>query len=155
TALGPLFGNPGTLLDTLADLRRRGRLTHFRGRLCLRTPAEPVELPAGHHLLRRVAGLGDLAARLLHSVAVWDGMTVDDLPLLAEVTGTPLDDCGRLLDRLIDAQVLVVDPAGRLSCRCPALAAWAVGAAGGDGGAALHAAVAERLLSRHRRGAGV
>lgn len=155
TALGPLYGNPGTLLDTLADLRRRGRLAHFRGRLCLRAPAEPVELPAGHHLVRRVAGLGDPAARLVHAVAVWDGMTVDDLPLLAEVTGARLDDCGRLLDRLIDARVLVADPADRLSCRCPALAAWAVGPAGGDRGAALHAAVAERLLSRHRRGARV
>ncbi|MFK0120494.1 LuxR C-terminal-related transcriptional regulator [Streptomyces sp. NPDC090994] len=152
TALGPLFGNPGTLLGTLADLRRRGRLTLFRGRLCLSRPAEPVQLPAGHHLVRRVTALGDPAARLLYAVAVWDGMRVDDLPLLAEVTGARLDDCGRLLDRLIDAQVLVADPAGRLSCRCPALAAWAVGPAGGDGGAALHAAVAERLLSRHRRG---
>ncbi|MZE78005.1 AAA family ATPase, partial [Streptomyces sp. SID5475] len=123
TALGPLFGNPGTVLATLADLRARGRLTVFRGRLCLRAPSEPIELPAGHHLLRRAAALGDPAARLLSSVAVWDGVNVTDLPLLAEVIGTGLTDCGRVLDQLIEAEVLVADPAGHVSCRCPALAA--------------------------------
>ncbi|MCC3653884.1 LuxR family transcriptional regulator [Streptomyces sp. S07_1.15] len=155
TALGPLFGNPGTVLATLADLRARGRLTVFRGRLCLRAPSEPIELPAGHHLLRRAAALGDPAARLLASVAVWDGVNVTDLPLLAEVMGTGLTDCGRVLDQLIEAEVLVADPAGRVSCRCPALAASAAGGPGVRGGAALHAAVAERLLARHRRSGGV
>ncbi|MCC5033392.1 LuxR C-terminal-related transcriptional regulator [Streptomyces sp. WAC 00631] len=155
TALGPLFGNPGTVLATLADLRARGRLTVFRGRLCLRAPSEPIELPAGHHLLRRVAALGDPAARLLSSVAVWDGVNVADLPLLAEVIGTGLTDCGRVLDQLIEAEVLVADPAGRVSCRCPALAASVAGGPAAHGGAALHAAVAERLLARHRRSGGV
>lgn len=155
TALGPLFGNPGTVLGTLADLRNRGRLTVFRGRLCLRAPSEPIELPSDHHLLRRVASFGDPAARLLFSVAVWDGISVDDLPLLAEVMGAGLNDCGRLLDQLIDAEVLVVDPAGRVSCRCPALAASAVSRSGSHRGVALHASIAENLLARHRRRGGV
>ncbi|GGS62445.1 LuxR C-terminal-related transcriptional regulator [Streptomyces griseoviridis] len=152
TALGPLFGNPGTLLGTLADLRGRGRLAVFRGRLCLRAPQEPVELPAGHHLLRRTRSFGAPAVRLLSSLAVWDGFGVTDLPLLAEVTGTDLTECGRLLDRLIDAEVLVADAAGRVSCRCPALAAAAVRLPDARRGAALHASVAERLLSRRRTG---
>lgn len=155
TALGPLFGNPGTVLSTLDDLRRRGRLTAFRGRLCLRTPSEPIELPEDHHLLRRVASLGEPAARLLSSVAVWNGIGVDDLPLLAEVTGTGLTDCGRLLDQLIEAEVLVADPAGRVTCRCPALAASATGRPGAQRGVALHASIAGRLLDRHRQGAAV
>ncbi|KPC78488.1 MULTISPECIES: helix-turn-helix transcriptional regulator [Streptomyces] len=155
TALGPLFGNPGTVLSTLDDLRRRGRLTAFRGRLCLRTPSEPIELPEDHHLLRRVAALGEPAARLLSSVAVWNGIGVDDLPLLAEVTGTGLTDCGRLLDQLIDAEVLVADPAGRVTCRCPALAASATGRPGAHRGVALHASIAGRLLARHRQGVAV
>ncbi|MGP2440544.1 LuxR C-terminal-related transcriptional regulator [Streptomyces sp. JW3] len=155
TALGPLFGNPGTVLGTLADLRGRGRLSIFRGRLCLRTPAEPIELPAGHHLLRRVAAAGPPAARLAAAVALWEGVGVGDLPLLAEALGTGLDDCGRLLDRLIEAEVLVADPAGRVSCRCPALAAAVVRCAGSGFGVALHASVAERLLARQRRGDGV
>ncbi|NJQ02545.1 helix-turn-helix transcriptional regulator [Streptomyces zingiberis] len=146
-ALGPLFGNPGTVLNTLADLRERGRLTVFRGRLCLRAPSEPIELPAGHPLLRRVAALGEPAGRLLSAVAVWDGVGVSDLPLLAEVIGARLADCGRALDELIDAEVLVADPAGRVSCRCPALAASAAASRGDQGGAALHAEIARRLLA--------
>uniref|UniRef100_UPI002FCE2B79 helix-turn-helix transcriptional regulator n=1 Tax=Streptomyces poriticola TaxID=3120506 RepID=UPI002FCE2B79 len=153
SALGPLFGNPGTVLGTLADLRSRGRLTAFRGRLCLRAPAEPIELPPEHHLLRRVASLGDPAGRLLSSVAVWHGVGVDDLPLLAEVLDADLTDCGRALDQLIDAEVLVADPAGRLRCRCPALAAAARGP-GTHGAAALHASIVERLLARPRQHGG-
>ncbi|GAA2931945.1 LuxR C-terminal-related transcriptional regulator [Kitasatospora cinereorecta] len=155
TALGPLFGNPGTVLGTLDDMRRRGRLTVFRGRLCLRKPSEPVELPEDHHLLRRVASLGEPAARLLSTVAVWNGIGVDDLPLLAEVTGTEVTDCGRLLDQLIDAEVLVADPAGRVTCRCPALAASATRRPGAHRGVTLHASIAERLLARHRQGGAV
>ncbi|MDH6624739.1 DNA-binding CsgD family transcriptional regulator [Streptomyces sp. LBL] len=151
TALGPLFGNPGTVLGTLADLRRRGRLTVFRGRLCLRSPSEAIELAADHHLLRRVASFGDLAAELLSSIAVWDGFSVADLPLLAEAIGADLTDCGRLLDQLIDAEVLVADPAGRVSCRCPALAAAVAGPSGTHRADALHTSIAERLLARHRR----
>ncbi|NGO12182.1 helix-turn-helix domain-containing protein [Streptomyces sp. HC44] len=155
TALGPLFTNPGTVLGTLADLRERGRLAVVRGWLCLRVPSEPIELPAGHHLLRRVACLGAPASRLLSSVAVWDGFGVDDLPLLAEALGADLADCGRALDQLIDAGVLVADPAGRVRCRCPALAASAAGRSGIASGVRLHASIAERLLARHRQGDGV
>ncbi|CAL9576498.1 hypothetical protein SUDANB171_04924 [Streptomyces sp. enrichment culture] len=155
TALGPLFTHPGTLLSTLADLRERGRLTVFRGRLCLRAPAEPIALPDGHPLLRRAASHGPLAPWLVSSVAVWDGISVDDLPLLAETIGADLAACGRTLDRLIEAGVLVADPAGRVNCRCPALAAAAVRRTKVFWGAGLHASIAERLLARQRGGGGV
>ncbi|MFD7511771.1 LuxR C-terminal-related transcriptional regulator [Streptomyces sp. NPDC059853] len=151
TALGPLFTHPGTVLGTLADLRRRGRLTVFRGRLCLRSPGEAIALPAGHPLLARVAGAGPLAPWLLSSVAVWDGVSVDDLPLLTETIGADLTACGRTLDRLIEEGVLVADPAGRVHCRCPALAAAAVDRTKVFWGAGLHAAIAERLLARQGR----
>ncbi|WP_343043529.1 LuxR family transcriptional regulator [Streptomyces harbinensis] len=154
-ALGPLFTDPGTLLGTLADLQRGDRLTVFRGRLCLRAPAEAIALPAGHPLLARVAEAGPLAPWLLSSVAAWDGVSVDDLPLLAETAGAELTDCGRTLDRLIEAGVLVADRAGRVHCRCPALAAAAVDRTKVFRGAGLHAAIAERLLARQRRDAAV
>ncbi|KII00202.1 hypothetical protein LP52_02460 [Streptomonospora alba] len=148
TALGPLFGNPGTLLATLADLRERGRLTPFGGRLCLHAPSEPVELPGDHHLLRRVASLGDLAAHLLTAVSVLDGISVDDLPLLTEMTGSDLTAYGRVLDRMIEAQVLIADPVGRVGCRCPALAASAVGWAANRCDVSLHTLLAEQILAR-------
>ncbi|MFE9724180.1 LuxR C-terminal-related transcriptional regulator [Streptomyces sp. NPDC005794] len=149
-ALGPLLGNPGTVLGTLDELRRGGRLILFRGRLCLRAPSEPVALPADHPLLRRAAALGDPAVQLLGAVAVLDGLGMDDLPLLAETFGADPVDYGRLLDLLIEAGVLTADPAGRISCRCPALAATAAGRFGARHGIALHASIAERLLARHR-----
>ncbi|WP_345618376.1 LuxR C-terminal-related transcriptional regulator [Streptomyces ziwulingensis] len=153
-ALGPLLGNPGTVLGTLDELRRGGRLIAVRGRLCLRAPDEPVALPADHPLLRRAAALGDPAVRLLGAVAVLNGLDVDDLPLLAEMFGADPADCGRLLDLLIESGVLTAAPTGRISCRCPALAATAAGRFGHRHGTALHASIAERLLTRQRRNGG-
>ncbi|MFD0776187.1 hypothetical protein ACFQZ2_19820, partial [Streptomonospora algeriensis] len=123
-------------------------LAPFGGRLCLHAPCEPVELPGDHHLLRRVAALGDTAAQLLTGVSVLGSIRVDDLPLLTEMTGTDLAAAGRVLDRLIEAQVLVADPAGRVRCRCPALAASAIGWSGGRCEVSLHTLVAEQMLTR-------
>ncbi|MEU9339935.1 LuxR C-terminal-related transcriptional regulator [Streptomyces sp. NPDC048278] len=154
TALGPLLGNPGTVLGTLDELHRSGRLIDFRGQLCLRAPAEPVALPADHPLLRRAAALGGPAVRLLGAVAVLNDLGMDDVPLLAETFGSRPADCGRLLDLLIEAGALTADRAGRISCRCPALAATAAGRFGAHRGIELRASVAERLLIRHRRHGG-
>ncbi|MGQ4513997.1 LuxR C-terminal-related transcriptional regulator [Streptomyces sp. DW26H14] len=153
-ALGPLFTRPGTLLRTVAALRANGRLVSHRGRTCLRDPARPIELPADDHLLRRVGGLGDLAERLTASVAVWEGAAVDDLTLLAGVLGVRPDDCGRMLDTLVDADVLVVDAEGRVRCRCPALAASAARWSQDGRGTVLHAELAGRLLAGGRQYAG-
>ena len=146
-ALGPLFGHPGTVLATLRDLAASGRLTPVADRLCLRAPTAPIALPAGHHLLDRARQLGALGPRVLAAVAALDGLRVDDLPLLAGAIGARLTDCGRTLDELIAAGVLVIDEAGRVSCRCAALAAFAVGQLGNAGRGRLHAALAGRLLA--------
>ncbi|WP_399141077.1 LuxR C-terminal-related transcriptional regulator [Streptomyces sp. NBUA17] len=155
TALGPLLGNPGTVLGTLDALRRSGRLVTFEGRLCLSDPAEPVALPADHPLLRRASALGGTAVRLLGAVALLDGLELDALPPLADILGADPVDCGRGLDLLIEAGVLTAGPDGRITCRCPALAATAAGRFGARRGTALHAALAERLLAGHRRSGGV
>ncbi|MBF8171668.1 helix-turn-helix transcriptional regulator [Streptomyces olivaceus] len=155
TALGPLLGNPGTVLGTLDALRRSGRLVTFEGRLCLSDPAEPVALPADHPLLRRASALGGTAVRLLGAVALLDGLDLDALPPLADILEADPVDCGRGLDLLIEAGVLTAGPDGRISCRCPALAATAAGRFRARRGTALHAALAERLLAGHRRSGGV
>ncbi|MFE9344624.1 helix-turn-helix transcriptional regulator [Streptomyces olivaceus] len=155
TALGPLLGNPGTVLGTLDALRRSGRLVTFEGRLCLSDPAEPVALPADHPLLRRASALGGTAVRLLGAVALLDGLDLDALPPLADILEADPVDCGRGLDLLIEAGVLTAGPDGRIACRCPALAATAAGRFRARRGTALHAALAERLLAGHRRSGGV
>jgi DNA-binding CsgD family transcriptional regulator len=155
TALGPLFGNPGTTLATLADLRNRDRLIASRDRLCLRIPSAAIALPANHHLLARAERLGEPGPALLSAVAVLEQIGVDELPLLAGAIEADLTTCGRVLDQLIAAEVLAVDEAGRVSARCPALAAAAAGMAGTSARSRLHARIAEQLLDRRNRGASV
>ena len=146
-ALGPLFGHPGTVLATLRDLQSSGRLTPVADRLCLRAPTAPIALPAGHHLLDRARQLGALGPRVLSAVAALDGLRVDDLPLLAGAIGARLTACGRTLDQLIAGGVLVIDDAGRVTCRCAALAAFAMGQLGNAARGRLHAAIAGTLLA--------
>lgn len=123
TALGPLYGNPGTVLATLQALRDDGRLVAAGGEVTLADPASPVALPSGHDLLRRLGRLGDLAARLLAAVASEDTLDVDDLPLVAASLGEDSAECGWTVDRLVENGLLVGDSWGRLRCACPALAA--------------------------------
>ncbi|GAB2675045.1 hypothetical protein GCM10027271_40110 [Saccharopolyspora gloriosae] len=122
TALGPLYGNPGTVLGTLERLHRDRRLTTSPGRTRLRDPGSPVPLPEDHDLVNRARELGDVAPRLLAAVAAVVALDMDDLPAVADVLGTELATCGRTLDRLVDAELLVADVDGRLSCLCAALA---------------------------------
>jgi DNA-binding CsgD family transcriptional regulator len=122
-ALGPLYGNPGTVLATLEALRAAGRLvTTGRGSTLAHPPA-PIALPHGHHLLRRLGPLGDLAPRLLAVAGSRGALDVDDLPSVAEALGQDLDECGRMVDLLVEEGLLVADTGGRLRCACPALAA--------------------------------
>ncbi|MCX2730116.1 LuxR family transcriptional regulator [Saccharopolyspora sp. NFXS83] len=122
TALGPLYGNPGTVLGTLERLHRDRRLTTSSGRTRLRDPGSPVPLPEDHDLLHRTRDLGGVAPRLLAAVAAVVALDMDDLPAVADALGTDLATCGRTLDRLVDAGLLVADADGRLSCLCTALA---------------------------------
>ncbi|RKT86476.1 regulatory protein, luxR family [Saccharopolyspora antimicrobica] len=122
TALGELYGNPGTVLATLDLLREQGRLVASGDGLnTLTDPDSPIALPGDHDLLRRARRLGELAAQLL---AVAGGaLDLDDLPSVAAALGSDVAECGRMVDRLVGNGLLVVAPWGRLHCACPALAA--------------------------------
>ncbi|QUQ68321.1 helix-turn-helix transcriptional regulator [Kutzneria sp. CA-103260] len=146
-ALGPLFGNPGTVLATLEGLR--DRLVPVYDRLCLRGPDEAITLPPDHHLLRRAERLGEPGPALLAAVAALGAIPLDELPLLSQAIDADLARCGRLLDELIAAGVLVVDETGRVSCLSPALAA---AVADRPAPAWLHTRIATLLLDRRDEG---
>ncbi|MFI9383137.1 LuxR C-terminal-related transcriptional regulator [Kutzneria sp. NPDC052558] len=120
TALGPWFGNPGTATDTLRALA--DRLVEHRGRMCLRDPDNPIVLPADHELLAAMGRMGALAGRLTAVVAARGELDVDELPPLLAVLGGDMAACGRTLDLLVEAGVLVAD-GFRVRPACPALAA--------------------------------
>ncbi|GAA0504152.1 hypothetical protein GCM10011581_45250 [Saccharopolyspora subtropica] len=120
-ALGPLYGNPGTVLDTLAALRRQGRLVCVDGRLRVKDPGA-IALPHDHDILRRIRRHGKIGPRLLGAAAAFDGLDVDELPLIAGVLGVDVAECGRGVDRLVEAGALVEGVRGDLVCLCPALA---------------------------------
>ncbi|MEU2687165.1 AAA family ATPase [Streptomyces hygroscopicus] len=119
-ALGPLAGNPGAVLATLADLEARGRLTPVHGRLCLGAPDRPIALaadgPAGP-----IEELGEDAAAVAGLIALGP-VGLDELPLLAAARGMRPASCGQLVDTLVDRGVLETDTDGRLRHRSPALA---------------------------------
>ncbi|WP_243788352.1 LuxR family transcriptional regulator [Saccharopolyspora gloriosae] len=127
-ALGPLYGNPGTVLGTLEQLHRDGRLTTDGGRTRLRDSGSPLPLPKEHDLLCRADDLGEVAPRLLAAVSAVVALDIDDLPAVADALDTDLTVCGRTLDRLVESELLVADVDGRLSCVCAALADSAAGA---------------------------
>ncbi|ONI87835.1 hypothetical protein ALI144C_07780 [Actinosynnema sp. ALI-1.44] len=142
--LGPLYGNPGTLVSTMADLRRRSRLVTVHGHLCLRDPRKPIALPAGHPLLREVDACGTLGRELVLLAAAGADFGVDEIPILASATGRSQLDYGRAVDQLVLGGVLEADVAGRLTVSCPALGA-AVSEHDGDV-TKLHEQIATYLL---------
>jgi len=150
--LGPLCGNPGTLVSTMADLRARRRLVGVHGHLCLRDPGEPIVLPAGQELLTEVAVLGDLGRDLVILAVETDGFGVDEIPVLATATQRSSLDVGQAADRLVLSGVLDSDARGRLRCCCRALGAAVTGQAGEDVVRLLHRRMAEQLLHNAERG---
>jgi DNA-binding CsgD family transcriptional regulator len=152
-ALGPLYTNPATVLDTLANLRRDGGLARVHDCLCLAVPPSRIGLPPGHDLLRKSESVGPLGTRLLFAVVVLDEVNADSLPMVAAALGEPLPDCGRVFDALVEGGVLVPDrDSGALRCHCPALAVSAADLGDAEEAARLHASVAEELLGRGQRG---
>lgn len=139
--LGELYGNPGTVVSTVAELRRRDRLQVVHGQVCLREPEKPVALSPGHPLLLALDACGDLGRDLVR-LAGSTAFGVDEIPVLAEATHRSAAEYGRAADRLVRAGVLGADVDGRLSIRCPALGT----AVGKHGAAALHGAIATYLL---------
>ncbi|MER7016253.1 LuxR C-terminal-related transcriptional regulator [Saccharopolyspora sp. NPDC000359] len=126
-ALGPLYGNPGTVLATVAELVDQEQImagdTGFR----LVDPDAPIKLPEDHELLRRAASLGHLGPRLLAAAARRGELDVDELAAVADALGSDVAECGRTLDLLVEHGLLVSDPRGWLRCLCPALAASVAG----------------------------
>jgi DNA-binding CsgD family transcriptional regulator len=117
--LGPLNGNPGTLVSTVESLWDRGRLAKVHGVLALRAPRAPIALPAGHRLLDEIDEFGRAIVRLAAGPSPF---RVDQIPALAKATGQATHDYGRAVDRLVDAGVLAYE-GGRLQCRARAVAA--------------------------------
>lgn len=150
--LGPLFGNPGTLLAALADLDARGRLVPIDEHHCLSPADEPVTLPEQHPLVRAIVDDGDDTERLATALALPDRVGVDDLPLLTAAAAAGLDASGRGLDRLAASGVLLIDQDEQVHFAVPALAATLHDRAGPERVRALHIALARRLLAVLERG---
>lgn len=149
-ALGPLAGNPGTVLDTFEALRREGRLVRFQGHLCLSDPATGPALPDDHALVRRVAECGATGRQLLALTASAGRFALDDLSDFAVAVGRDLAACGRTVDRLVAAGALVCDDYGVLRVSCPALVPAVLPGTYRDEAAQAHRALAEHVLCGDR-----
>ncbi|MEV6480604.1 AAA family ATPase [Streptomyces sp. NPDC051576] len=145
-ALGPLAGNPGTVLDTFEALRREGHLVRFQGHLCLREPATGPGLPADHALIRQVAECGTTGRQLLAITALSGRFAMDGLPDFAAATGRAIEACGRTVDRLVAVGALVCDDHGVLRVPCPALVPAVLPGPARDEAAEVHRALAEHHL---------
>ncbi|MFC0436373.1 LuxR family transcriptional regulator [Kutzneria buriramensis] len=145
-SLGPLAGNPATLLAVLRALRDQDRFTELRGVLCLREKAAPIALPTGHWLVRRVEALGDVSREVVAMVGQSERLRVDDLCGFAAVIDRGPSGCGGVLDQLVRLGALEADPSGRLHCPCPALAVTVAAGLGRPAVRQLHRAFAEYLL---------
>ncbi|MFI6095148.1 LuxR C-terminal-related transcriptional regulator [Lentzea sp. NPDC051213] len=125
TALGPLYGNPGTVLATLSGTS----LTWVGDRMFL--AGDKISLPKHHPLLDHVRGLAHRVALLC---VVRQGIEVSDLRLLHD----DLADCGRALDELVENGVINDD----LKVLCPALATAIIDQSGQDEVRRMHVALA-------------
>ncbi|WP_020494544.1 LuxR C-terminal-related transcriptional regulator [Sciscionella marina] len=153
-ALGPLFGNPATVLGTVADLRAQDRLKVIDGHVCLGGIDIPIALPPGHPLLLRLRGLGLAAHRLAAAVAVLSERgipDIDDLSELATSAGLSLPTAGRVLDDLVRAGILRLGAAGAVEFTVPALAERLRTDRGPRWRRTLHSRIAHRLLELHRQ----
>ncbi|AHH97856.1 helix-turn-helix transcriptional regulator [Kutzneria albida] len=121
TALGPLAGNPGTVLGTVEDLLGRGRIAQVANHLCLADPQEPIALAREHVLVRRARLAGHAARRLLHVVVALGQVRLRELADLAPVAGTSAEELGAAVDLLVEQGLLLVDAVGHVELVCPAL----------------------------------
>jgi DNA-binding CsgD family transcriptional regulator len=144
-SLGPLFGNPGTVLATLDALHASGRLAVVVSRQCLVDRLRPIPLPADHVLLDHVRQLGPTARQAITLVATLGWLRVDDVDTLADAIVVDVHELGLAVDALVAAGVFVVDALGYVSARCSALAQSLVEEVGEQAVRATHAALAGRL----------
>ncbi|MFF9647245.1 LuxR C-terminal-related transcriptional regulator [Kitasatospora aureofaciens] len=151
-ALGPWFGNPGTLVTVIDGLVAGNRLRPVRDRMCLADPEAPIALPADHTLLRRAAELGGPSQSVLDAVSVLGTCDLADLPhiLLAE-----LPTIGRAADALVELGVLKAENDGRLGIPFPALAAARATRLDRQTVRGMHRRYARYLLQERQRGKAV
>ncbi|MCI2417465.1 AAA family ATPase [Saccharopolyspora sp. K220] len=155
TGLGPLYGNPGTLLSTVRALHEQGRLVVVDGHYCLSSSDEPIALPEDHELVRALCDSGDSPHGLAAILATWDPVSVDDLAVVIETVAEDLESTGRMLDELVADGILRVDEQSRLWFAVPALAVTVRQAIDPDLLRTVHAALAQRMLSHVESGAAV
>ncbi|WP_258346157.1 AAA family ATPase [Saccharopolyspora gregorii] len=150
-ALGPLSGNPATILSTLDDLLAWGRLVLIDQHFCLSPLDEPISLPESHHLVRAVVADGDDTERLAVLLALQDEVSVDELPMLTAAAAISLDGAGRGLDSLVEDGILEIGERGRLRFAVPALTAALRRRSGAERARALHTALARQMLAKLER----
>lgn len=121
-SLGPLAGNPGTVLATFDLLKQERRLAEVLGHLCVGDPTpETIALPPDHELVGAVAAAGEIGDRLVALVSRATRCTIDDLLHFADAFGDDLGSWGAVVDRLSAAGVLAHDWDGVLTVPCRAL----------------------------------
>jgi DNA-binding CsgD family transcriptional regulator len=143
-ALGPLWGNPDAVLSTATDLRDRGWIEVVDGLACLRDPARPIALPAGHRLFEVLESFGDAGRQLVLLAASPVEPLVEEISLLdgGEHGAKVL---GQSLDALVQAGILECGPSGRIQCRVPGMGI-AVAERETRDTQRLHRGIVERLL---------
>ncbi|MFI6307621.1 LuxR C-terminal-related transcriptional regulator [Amycolatopsis thailandensis] len=125
TALGPLFGNPGTVGATISGLRATGRLSVIDEHVCLIGAAPPIALPGGHPETLRLRRLGPRSRRLAAVIAVLSEQsapTLERLPWLASAAALSPSATGQALDDLVRAGILRTGTDGAVEFAIPALA---------------------------------
>lgn len=130
-ALGPLSRHPATLLSTVDELHRAGRLAVVHGRACVADDT-PVLVPA--HL----CDFGAVGRRLLAMTP----FALDDLPRLVDGSSV---EYGNAVDELVRRNVLACDTDGQVTCPVPALVARVVF----ENGSSEPTAEPVRLPARH------
>ncbi|QKV74015.1 LuxR family transcriptional regulator [Amycolatopsis sp. Hca4] len=146
-ALGPLWGNPGTVVSTVAGLRERGRWKTVEGLVRLSGPAVPITLPTTHPAFAVLAPLGEVGRRIVLLASGPGGLPAHDLPHVADAGAR----AGQAVDALVAAGLLEGDPAGNFRCRVPAFAAAVAEAAGSGARRRVHRRLVASLLESGSR----
>ena len=146
-ALGPLAGNPGTVLATYDLLKQERRLAEVLGYLCVGDPTpETIALPADHELVGQVAAAGEIGDRLVALVSRATRFTIDDLLYFADAFGYDLSACGTVVDWFSSVGVLAHDEEGVLTVPCKALVITLDRNRPAGEAEQLHAVIATHLL---------
>ncbi|WP_181776907.1 helix-turn-helix transcriptional regulator [Amycolatopsis pittospori] len=150
-ALGPLFGNPGTVCATVESLRDRERLAVVDEHVCLVGAPTPIVLPDRHPEALRLRRLGPHAQRLAAIIAVLSEQgapTLEKLSWLASAAAMELPAAGQALDELVRAGILRTGTGGEVEFAVPALAERLRLERGMRWRTVLHRRIARDLLER-------